>query len=146
MILLHSRLTRTEAAPSPTSLTVMKPGHGTPAGGLALALQLKEVLSVVLRGSKVRVLLNDSLEPVTEEMVTLASPLDNGVFPLSQVTSVSVIATLVSVARLMEMEQVSVRGAMLPANSGRGGTVMIILGVETGRKDDLDNVACYTHV
>ena len=45
----------------------------TPVGGLALARQVKVVLSAVLRRSKVRVLVNDGLKPVTEEMVTLAS-------------------------------------------------------------------------
>ena len=80
-----------------------------------------------------RVLVNDGLEPVTEAIVTLVSPLDpgNSIVPLSQMTSVSVIATSVSVAGLMEMEQVSVRGAMLPATSGAGGAVMTTSGVET---------------
>ena len=104
----------------------------TPARGLALARQVKVVLSAVLRGSKVRVLVNDGLEPDTSEIFTLASPLDKVELPLIQVTSVSVIATSVSVAGLMEMEQVRVRGAILPANSGPGGTVMTTSGVETG--------------
>ena len=94
---------------------------------------MKVVLSAVLRGFKVRVLVNDGLEPVTEEMVTLASLLDKRVLPLSHVTSISVITTSVSVAGLMEMEQVRLRGATLPANSGPGGTVMTTSGVETGR-------------
>ena len=62
------------------------------------------MLSSVLSGSKVRVLvLNDGLEPDTAEIVTLASPSNKGVLPFSQVTSVSMIATSVSVAELMEM-------------------------------------------
>ena len=85
-----------------------------------------------------RLLVNDDLEPVTEEMVTLASLLDKGVLPLSHVTSISVITTSVSVAGLMEMEQVRVRGAILPANSGPGGTVMTTSGVETERKNDVN--------
>jgi hypothetical protein len=66
----YSQLTMTEAAPSPISLAMMK--LDTPVGGLALAWQEKLVLSAVLRGSKVRVLMNDGLEPDTEEMFTLA--------------------------------------------------------------------------
>ena len=96
------------------------------------------MLSTVFNGFNMRVLVNDGLEPETDEIVTLASPSDNGVLPLSQVTSVSVIATTVSVAGLMEMEQVRVRGAILPANSGPGGTVMTTSGVETGRKDGVN--------
>ena len=122
----------TEVLPSLISLAVMK--LGTPAGGLALARQVNVVLSVVLRGSKVRVLVKDGVEPDTTEIVTLASLLDKRVLPLSQVISVSVIAISVSVAGLMEMLQVSVRGVMLPANSGPGGTMMITLGVETAWK------------
>ena len=104
---------------------------GTPAAGLALARQVKVVLSAVLRGSKVRVLVNDGLEPDTEEIVTLASPLDKRLLPLSQVTSVLEIDTSVSVAGLMEMAQVRVRGSIRPANSGPGGTPMTTSGVET---------------
>ena len=89
------------------------------------------VLSAVLRGSKVRVLVKDGLEPDTEEIVTLESLLDKGVLPLSQVTSVSLTATSVSVAGLMEMAQVRVSGSIRPANSGPGGTVMTTSGVET---------------
>ena len=77
------------------------------------------------------VLVNDGLEPDTAEIVTLASLLDKGVLPLSQVTSVSLIATSVSVAGLMVMVQVRVRGVVLPANSGTGGTVVTTSGVET---------------
>ena len=77
------------------------------------------------------VLVNDGLEPDTAEIVTLASPLDKRVLPLSHMTSVSMVATSVSVAGLMEMLQVRARGATLPANSGPGGTVMITSGVET---------------
>ena len=100
-------------------------------GGLALARQVKVVLSAVLRGSKVRVLVNDGLEPVTEEMVTLESSLDKRVLPLSQVMSVSDISISVSVAELMEMVQVRVRGAIRPAKRGPEGTVMSTSGVET---------------
>ena len=70
-LLQHSQLTMTEVAPSPISLSVTK--LDTPVGGLALARQVKVVLSAVLRGSKVRVLVNDGLKPVTEDIVTLAS-------------------------------------------------------------------------
>ena len=80
------------------------------------------------------VLVNDDLEPDTAEIVTLALVLGKGMFPLSQVTSVSMIATSVSVAGLMEMLQVRVRGAILPANSESGGTVMITSGVETEKR------------
>ena len=99
--------------------------------GLALALQVKVELSAVLGGFNVSVLVNDGLEPDTAEIVTLASLLDKGVLPLNQVTSVSLIATSVSVAGLMAMVQVRVRGVVLPANSGPGGTVMTTSGVET---------------
>ena len=119
----------TEAAPSPISLAVTK--VGTLGGGLALARQVKVVLSAMLRGSKVRVLMNDGLEPVTKEMVTLESSLDKRVLPLSQVMSISDISISVSVAELMEMVQVSVRGAIRPAKRGPEGTVMTTSGVET---------------
>jgi hypothetical protein len=79
---------------------------------------VKVVLSAVLRGSKVRVLVNDGLEPATEEMVTLPSPLGKRVLPLSQVISISDMAIPVSVAELMEMIHVRVRGAIRPAKSG----------------------------
>ena len=108
-LLQHSQLTMTEAAPSPMSLAMTK--LGTLGGGLAPARQLKVVLSAVLRGSKVRVLVNDGLEPDTEEIVTLESPLDKRVLPFSQVTSASLTATSVSVAGLMEKVQVRVRGS-----------------------------------
>ena len=106
----HSLLTTISSVSSPVSLAVTK--LATPVGGLALARQVKVVLSVVLRGSKVRVLVNDGLEPVTEEMVTLASSLDKRVLPLSQVMSISDMATSVSVAELMEMVQVRMRGSI----------------------------------
>ena len=123
------------AAPSPISLIMMKPR--ILGGGPALALQVKVVaLSAVLRGSKVRVLMNDSLEPVAEEMVTLASLLDKRVLPLSHVISTPDSAITISVVGLMEMLQVRVRGVIRPANSGPRGTIMITSGVETGRKDD----------
>ena len=100
-------------------------------GGLALAWQLKVVLSAVLNGSNVRVLVNNGLEPDTADIVTLESLLDKDVFPLIQLTSISVTETSVSMAVLMEMVQVRVRGAILPANSGPEGTLMRTLGVET---------------
>jgi multisubunit Na+/H+ antiporter MnhC subunit len=103
-------LTTTEAAPSPISLAAMKLDIG-----LALALHVKVVLSAMLRGSKVKVLVNDGLEPDTEEMVTLALPLDKCALPLSQVMSLSDMVILVSVAELMEMLQVRVREAIRPA-------------------------------
>ena len=96
-----------------------------------MARQVKVVLSTVLSGLNMRVLVNDGLEPVTEEMVTLASLLDKRVLPLSQVTSVSPIETSVSVSELMEMVQVRVRGAIRPAKRGPEGTVMTTSGVET---------------
>ena len=134
----HSQLTMTEAVPSPISLAITK--LGTPAGGLAVAWQVKVVLSAVLSGFKVRVLVNDGLEP---EIVTL---LDKGVLPLSQVISMPVIATSVSVAESMEMVQVRMRGAIRPANSGPGGTVMTTSGVETGRKDNVNIESIVSHV
>ena len=121
----------TEAVPSPISLTVMK--LCTLGGGLAVAWQVKVALSAVLRGSKVRVLVNDGLEPEIEDIVTLASPLDKAMVPLIQVTSISLTKTSVLVAVLMEMVQVRVRGAIRPANSGPGGTVITTSGVETGK-------------
>ena len=89
-------------------------------------------MSNVLNGSKVRVLVNDGWEPEMGE-VTRSSPLDKEVVPLNQVTSMSVTETSVSVAGLMEMVQVRLRGVILPANSGPGGTVMLTSGVETGK-------------
>ena len=100
------------------------------------------VLSNVLSGSKVRVLVNDGREPETAEIVTLVSLLDNAVVPLSQVISMSVTEISVSVAGLMEMVQVRVRGVVLPANSGPGGTVMSTSGVETGRNNVIEIRIC----
>ena len=125
----HSLLTTISSVSSPVSLAVIK--LATPVGGLALAWQVKVVLSAVLKGSKVRVLVNDGLEPVTEEIVTLESSLDKRVLPLSQVMSISDISISVSVAELMEMVQVRVRGAIRPAKRGPEGTVMTTSGVET---------------
>ena len=75
--------------------------------------------------------MNDGLAPATEEIVTLSSLLDKGVLPLSQVTSVSLIKTSVSVAELMEIVQLRVRGAIRPAKRGPVGTVTTTSGVET---------------
>ena len=96
---------------------------------------MKSVLSTVLNGCKVRVLVNDGWEPEMGEMVTRSSPSDKAVVPFVQMTSMSdsVTETSVSVAGLMEMVQVRVRGVVLPTNSGPGGTVMLTSGVETGK-------------
>ena len=67
-------------------------------------------------------------------MVTLASLLDKCLIPFSQVMSTVVSETMMSVAGLREMVQVRVRGVVLPAYSGPGGTVMMTSGVETGKK------------
>ena len=82
-----------------------------------------------------RLLVNGCREPEREEIVTLTSLLDKGVEPFSQVTSMSVTDTSVSVAELREMLQVRVRGVVLPAYSGPGGTVIVMSGVETGRRE-----------
>ena len=92
------------------------------------------MLSAVLSGLNMRVLVNDGLEPVTEEMVTLESLVDKGMLPLSQVTSLLLIETSVSVSELMEMVQVRVRGAIRPAKRGPEGTVMTTSGVETKKE------------
>ena len=132
--------------PSPNALAVTK--VCTLAGGLALALQVKMVLSNVLRGDKVRLLVNGCWEPERGEIVTLASLLDKGLVPFSQVMSMSVTDMAVSVAELREMVQVRVREVVLPVNSGPGGTVIVISGVETAwrekKKDSL--IKCGTHV
>ena len=94
------------------------------------------MLSNVLRGDKVRVLVNGCWEPERGEIATLASLLDKGVDPFSQVTSMSVTDTSVSVAELREMVQVRMRGVVLPAYSGPGGTVIVMSGVETGTTKD----------
>ena len=91
------------------------------------------MLSTKLRGSKVRVLVNDGLEPEVEDIVTLVSLLDKDMLPLSQVTSISI---SVSVALLMEMVELRVRGSILPANSGPEGTMMATSGVETKQEID----------
>ena len=54
----HSLLMVIEVVPSPLSLEVKNPL--SPARGLTLALQVKLVVSKVLRGSKERVLVNGS--------------------------------------------------------------------------------------
>ena len=126
----HSHSTITETVLSPNSLSVTK--VCVPAGGLALALQVK-LVSNVLRGDKVRVLVNGCWESEGGEIVTLAS-LFKVVEPFSQATSMSVTDTSVSVAELREMVQVRVRGVVLPAYSGPGGTVIAMSGVETGSR------------
>ena len=134
----------TEIVVSPTSLAVIK--LCWLAGGLALAWQVKVVLSNVLSGSKVRVLMNDGWEPKIGEIVTLVSLLYKAVVPLNQVTSMSAVTeTSVSVAGLMEMVQVRVRGVVLPANSGPGGRVMSTAGVETERSD-VNTVLYYSYM
>ena len=67
-------------------------------------------------------------------MVTLASLLDKRMIPLNQVMSTVVSETMMSVAGLREMVQVRVRGVVLPAYSGPGGTVILTSGVETEQK------------
>ena len=89
-------------------------------------------MSNVLSGDKVRVLVKDGWEPDREEIVTRASVLDKGVVPFSQVMSMVVTETGLSVAGLMEMVQVRVRGVVLPAYSGPEGSVILTSGVETG--------------
>ena len=121
--------------PSPCSLAMTK--VCTLAGGLALALQVKLVLSNVLRGDKVRLLVNGRCEPERGEIVTLAVLFDKGVEPFSQVMSMSVTETALSVAELKEMVHVRVRTVKLPANSGPGGIVTMTSGVETGEKLEL---------
>ena len=121
--------------PSPCSLAVTK--VCTLAGGLALALQVKLLLSNVLRGDKVRLLMNGGCEPERGEIVTLFVLLDKGVEPFSQVMSMSVTDMAVSVAELKEMVQVRVRGAVLPAYSGPSGTVTSTSGVETGGREGI---------
>ena len=104
----------------------------TLAGGLALALQEKLVLSNVLRGDKTRMLVNGSCEPERGEIVTLLVLLDKGIEAFSQVMSMSVTDMAVSVAELKEMMQVRVRGAVLPAYNGPLGIVTSTSRVETG--------------
>ena len=109
----------------------------TLAGGLTLALQVKLVLSNVLSGDKVRLLVNGCREPERGEMVTLTSSLfDKGAEPFSQVMSMSVTDTAVSVAEFMEKVQVRVRGVVFPAYRGPGGTVILTSGVETGERGE----------
>ena len=57
-------------------------------------------------------------------MVTLASLLDRRVVPLSQVLPISDMAISVSVAVLMEMVHVRVRGAMRPAKRGPNNIIL----------------------
>ena len=133
-------MTDTEIVLSPSSLAVIK--LCSPVRGLALALQVKLVLSNVISGDKVRVLINDGMEPERGEIVTRRSLLDKGVVPFSQVMSMVVTETGLSVAGLREMVQVRVRGVVLPAYSGPGGTVMLTSGVETGEEKIRTN--CFT--
>ena len=81
-----------------------------------------------------RLLVNGCWEPERGEMVTLSSLLDKGAEPFSQVMSMSVTDMVVSVAEFMEMVQVRVRGVVLPAYRGPGGTVILMSGVETGER------------
>ena len=71
---------------------------------------------------------DDSLEPVTGDIVTLESLLDNELLLFSQVTSTK---TSVSVALLIVMVHVRMRGVALPANSGPERAVTSTSGVET---------------
>ena len=123
----------TDMVLSPCSLAVTK--VCTLAGGLARALQLKLVLSNVLRGDNMRLLVNGCWELERGEMITLSSLLDKGAEPFSQVMSMSVTDMVVSVAEFMEMVQVRVRGVVLPAYRGPGGTVILMFGVETGERE-----------
>ena len=84
------------------------------ARGLTLALQVKLVMSNVLMGNRERVVEYGSWE-LSMEMVTLGSPLDNGVVPFSHMTSELERETPVSVAGLREMEQVRTTGVVCPA-------------------------------
>ena len=95
---------------------------------------MKLVLSYVLSGDKVRVLVKDGREPDREEIVTRSSLSDRDSVPFSQVTSMVDIEIGLSVAGLREMVQVRVRGVVLPAYSGPGGTVILTSGVETGKR------------
>ena len=104
---------------------VMKLG---PEGGLAPALQVKEV-SAILNGDKVRRLVNTALELSREEIVTLP-PVDNTELPPSHVTSMFSTLTSLSVAALREIVQVRVM-EIDPAYSGPDGTVTLTSGVET---------------
>ena len=61
------------------------------------------MLSNILSGDKVSVLVNDGWEPDREETITRLSLLDKGVVPFSQVISMVVTKTEVSVAGLREM-------------------------------------------
>ena len=70
----------------------MKPG---PSGGLATALQVK-VVSSVLSGVKVSPLVKVDLKPSRAEIVSLP-PICSGTSPLSHVTSVSANLTSLSV-------------------------------------------------
>ena len=65
-------------------------------------------------------------------MVTLLLPFDNGPTLSNHETSTVAAVIKMSVAELMEMVQVRVRGAIRPAKRGPGGTVMSTSGVETG--------------
>ena len=133
------RTTIMETVPSPCALAVTK--VFTLAGGLARALQVKLVLSNALSGDKMRLLVNGCWEPERGEMVTLSSLLDKGAEPFSQVMSMSVTDMVVSVAEFMEMVQVRVRGVVLPAYRGPGGTVILMFGLETGERKKF-NIKC----
>ena len=64
-------------------------------------------------------------------MVTLLLSFDNSRTLSNHMTSTVAVVIKVSVAGLMEMVQVRMRGVVLPANSGPGGTVISTSGVET---------------
>ena len=126
--------------PSPCSLAVTK--VSALAGGLALALQVKLLLSNVPRGDKVRLLVNSGCKPERGEIVTLLVLLDKGVEPFSQLMSISVTDMAVSVAELKEMVHVRVRGAVLPAYSVPLGIVTATSGVETGGREGKKHSLC----
>ena len=98
----------TSTLPSPTSLAFTEANS---VSGIALALQVKVVLSSMLGGDRVRTLVSVP-EPDGGEKVTRSVPLTSGVIPLNQLMETFIKSAK---AESTVMLHINLRGALLPA-------------------------------
>ena len=103
-----------------------------PDNGTIPALQVKFVVSIMLKGYTVRVLVNIDRDCEREDIDTRLVVLESWVVPRSQIT-----ATLILSARLGSMVtlQVSVSGVVVPAYTTSAGAVTETEGVGTVRRE-----------
>ena len=122
-------VTGTVVLPAPMSLWLTKLD---PAVRVAPAWQVNVALSSVLRGDKVRVLVNNGLEPERGEMEIRSSLVFiNSVESLIQVTYR---VTNSSTAESIEILQLNTTGVVVPANRVPGREGIVTDRVETGGK------------